>query len=51
MPVVCVAGAFTLTPLFSHNQSTVLNQLLSPAAAMPYNADINVDNVEVCDII
>jgi hypothetical protein len=46
--VVCVTGAFTLTPLFAHNQSAVLNQLLSPAEAMPYNANINVDNVEVC---
>jgi hypothetical protein len=45
--VVCVTGAFTLTPLFAHNQSAVLNQLLSPADAMPYNANINVDNVEV----
>lgn len=52
MPVVCVTGAFTLTPLFAHNQSTVLNQLLSPADALPYNANINVNNVEVrifCD--
>jgi hypothetical protein len=48
VPVVCVTGAFTLTPLFAHNQSAVLNQLLSPAEAMPYNANINVDNVEVC---
>jgi hypothetical protein len=27
VPVVCVAGAFTLTPLFAHNQSQVLNQV------------------------
>ncbi|KAJ1386375.1 hypothetical protein B484DRAFT_425949 [Ochromonadaceae sp. CCMP2298] len=47
VPVVCVAGAFTLTPLFAHNQSQVLNQLLSPASALPYHANINVGNVEV----
>eukprot|EP01032_Pedospumella_encystans_P018234 gene18234-20763_t len=47
VPVVCVTGAFTLTPLFAHNQSSVLNQLLSPADALPYNANINVNNVEV----
>ena len=47
MPVVCVTGAFTLTPLFAHSQSAVLNQLLSPADALPYNANINFNNVEV----
>mmetsp|Transcript_13483 Transcript_13483/g.22567 ORF Transcript_13483/g.22567 Transcript_13483/m.22567 type:complete len:404 (-) Transcript_13483:578-1789(-) len=47
VPVVCVAGAFTLTPLFAHNQSSALNQLLSPATALPYDANINVNNVEV----
>ena len=48
MPVVCVAGAFTLTPLFAHNQDTVLSELLSPADALPYNAaNIKFDNVEV----
>jgi translation initiation factor 2B subunit (eIF-2B alpha/beta/delta family) len=47
IPVVCVTGAFTLTPLFAHNQSCVLNQLLSPAEALPYHANINVSNVEV----
>lgn len=51
MPVVCVTGAFTLTPLFAHNQSSVLNQLLSPADALPYNANINVNNVEVSTIV
>lgn len=45
--MVCVTGAFTLTPLFAHSQSSVLNQLLSPADALPYNANINVNNVEV----
>lgn len=47
VPVVCVSGAFSLTPLFAHNQDTVLNQLLSPAEALPYNANINANNVEV----
>ena len=47
VPVVCVTGAFTLTPLFAHSQRSVLNQLLSPADALPYNANINVNNVEV----
>lgn len=47
MPVVCVTGAFSLTPLFAHSQSAVLNQLLSPADALPYNANINFNNVEV----
>lgn len=50
MPVVCVTGAFTLTPLFAHNQSAVLNQLLSPADALAYNANVNADNVEVSDV-
>lgn len=47
VPVVYVAGAFTVTPLFAHNQRTVLNQQLSPADALPYNANINTSNVEV----
>jgi hypothetical protein len=51
VPVVCVTGAFTLTPMFAHNQSAVLNQLLSPADALPYNANINVNNVEVTPLL
>jgi translation initiation factor eIF-2B subunit beta len=31
IPVVCCAGAFSLTPLFAHNQTVALQQLLCPA--------------------
>eukprot|EP00599_Poterioochromonas_sp_BG-1_P009303 CAMPEP_0173151004 /NCGR_PEP_ID=MMETSP1105-20130129/11310_1 /TAXON_ID=2985 /ORGANISM="Ochromonas sp., Strain BG-1" /LENGTH=399 /DNA_ID=CAMNT_0014066273 /DNA_START=44 /DNA_END=1239 /DNA_ORIENTATION=+ len=47
VPVVCVSGAFSLTPLFAHNQSLALQQLQSPSSAFPYNTDINFTNVEV----
>lgn len=47
VPVVCVSGAFSLTPLYAHNQSKALQQLLSPCSAISYNADINFRNVEV----
>ncbi len=47
VPVVGISGAFTLTPLFAHNQQLALQQLLSPTAAISYNTDINFANVEV----
>eukprot|EP00981_Chlorochromonas_danica_P006668 scaffold1447_cov165-Ochromonas_danica.AAC.14 len=47
VPVVCVAAAFSLTPLFAHNQSNALQQLLSPSLVLPYAADVNFANVEV----
>lgn len=34
IPVVCLAEAFSLTPLFAHNQTVALQQLLCPAPAM-----------------
>ena len=42
VPVVCVSGAFSLTPLFAHNQTHILHRLLSPSAAIPYNAKVTV---------
>jgi len=45
--VVGVTGAFKLTPLFSHNQSAVLNHLSGPADVLPYNSPINSANTEV----
>ena len=30
-----------LTPLFSHNQDIVLNQLLSPMGVIPYDAPVD----------
>jgi translation initiation factor eIF-2B subunit beta len=50
VPVVCAAASFALTPLFAHSlQTAALQQLLSPSAALPYNAaDINFANVVVC---
>jgi translation initiation factor eIF-2B subunit beta len=47
VPVVCVSGSFSITPLFAHNQRLALQQLQSPSAAIPYYADMNFDNVEV----
>lgn len=47
VPVVCVSGSFSLTPVYAHNQSLALQQLLSPCSAIPYNADISFGNVEV----
>lgn len=47
VPVVCISGAFSLTPLFAHNQTLALQQLQSPASTLPYNADVNFLNVEV----
>lgn len=50
VPVVCAAASFALTPLFAHSlQTAALQQLLSPSAALPYNApNIDFANVEVC---
>lgn len=37
-----------LTPLFSHNQDFVLNQLLSPNGVIPYDAPVDIQQkVEV----
>jgi translation initiation factor eIF-2B subunit beta len=47
VPVICLATTFMLSPVFAHNHSEVLNQLLSPALIMDYNAPINSLNVEV----
>ena len=48
VPVVGVAGAFMLTPLFAHNQNAALGQLLSPSSVISYHAldPIAADNVE-----
>ena len=45
--MVGVAGAFTLTPLFAHNQTSVLGQLLSPASSLHYDFDVHYGNVQV----
>jgi len=47
VPVVGVTGSFKLSPLFSHNQSNVLNHLLSPSEIMTYNNNITFENVRV----
>lgn len=47
VPMVGVAGAFTLTPLFAHNQTSVLGQLLSPASSLHYDFDVHYGNVQV----
>jgi translation initiation factor eIF-2B subunit beta len=47
VPVVGISGAFSLTPLFAHNQTLALQQLQSPVSAIPYNTDVNFTNVEV----
>ena len=46
MPLVGVTGTFSLTPLFSHNQSSALSQLLSPASTIDYHSNIEAKNVE-----
>lgn len=47
VPMVGVSGAFSFTPLFAHNQSHVLNELLNPADVVPYSSHINFQNVLV----
>jgi translation initiation factor eIF-2B subunit beta len=47
VPVVSIAGSFSLTPLFAHNQTLALQQLQSPVTAIPYDSDVNFSNVEV----
>ena len=47
VPVVGLAAAFNLTPMFAHNQSETLGQLLSPSLSIAYNANICQENVEV----
>ena len=46
VPVISITTAFMLTPLFSHNQQNVLNQLLSPVG-IPYDVPVDTDKVEV----
>jgi translation initiation factor eIF-2B subunit beta len=45
--VVGVTGVYKLSPLFSHNQTNVLNYMSTPADVIHYNAPVNFDNVEV----
>jgi len=47
VPVVGLAAAFHLTPMFAHNQSETLGQLLSPSLIIQYNAAVCQENVEV----
>eukprot|EP00606_Chrysophyceae_sp_TOSAG23-5_P001212 GSChrysophyteH2.ASY1.ANO1.848.1 assembled CDS len=47
VPVVGLAAAFHLTPMFAHNQSETLGQLLSPSLTIAYNANVCQENVEV----
>jgi translation initiation factor eIF-2B subunit beta len=42
VPVVGLASAFMLSPLFAHNQETVLNQLKSPEGVIPYDAPVDL---------
>lgn len=46
VPMVGVTGTFLLTPLFSHNQSAALSELLSPATSIDYHAKFDARNVE-----
>ena len=43
VPVVGLTSAFMLTPLFAHNQSSVLNQLVSPVGVIPYHTPVNFE--------
>lgn len=48
VPVVCLATAFALTPLFAHNNLLALQQLLSPSHVLPYHLNDDSDHhVEV----
>ncbi len=47
VPVVGVSGPFSFTPLFAHNQSQVLDTLLSPADVIEYGLDIAWNNIQV----
>lgn len=47
--VVGLAPTFYLTPLFAHNQTECLGQLLSPALCVPYNLDCHQENVELAN--
>ena len=48
MKVVCLAGTYVMTPLFAHNQRSVLQQLLSPINIIPYELSTdNSNNIEV----
>lgn len=48
VPVVGIAGTYKLTPLFSHTQDRVLNNLLCPCDAVKYDEDgVCFDNVAV----
>lgn len=47
VPVVGVTSSFSLTPLFGHNQSLALGELLCPASIIPYNSPVNFQNIEV----
>lgn len=37
VPLLCVTGTYLLTPLFSHNQSETLSQLLCPFTSLDYS--------------
>ena len=47
IPVVCLSASYMLTPLFAHTQDQLLSQLKSPAEICEYNAEMNLDKVEV----
>lgn len=47
VPVVGVTGVYKLTPLFSHNQTHVLDILAAPCTALPYSAPVDGDRMEV----
>mmetsp|Transcript_24950 Transcript_24950/g.42203 ORF Transcript_24950/g.42203 Transcript_24950/m.42203 type:complete len:427 (+) Transcript_24950:102-1382(+) len=47
VPVVGVTGVYKLTPLFSHNQTHVLDVMNSPCTTLAYNSPVNSDNVEI----
>ena len=47
VPVIAVTATYNLTPMFAHDKSETLGQLLSPSLTIPYNAGICQENVEV----
>ena len=51
IPVICIATTYMLTPIFAHTQEQLLSQLNSPSEILPYNTNVDTDNVEVSGIL
>ena len=46
VPVLAINGIYLLTPLYSHNQTSVLGQLLSPTSMISYHNKMYSNNIE-----